>query len=226
MKTWMLDGLRCDAEQGTRPEICYILSYNRLDEGWMQQTAMKYGCSVVVITNIDWNDALSPWPAEGVPAGAPPFRGGARQFLDSLVFSVMPQIEQELGCTSRPRRTIVGVSMSGLFALWAWLSTDTFDDTGSISGSFWFDGFAQWVSSQPLDHKTGKVYLSVGRGESRSRVRAFRSVVTDTLAIAETLHSHGVDVDCRTTGDDHFSPIYPRLDSALHSLFAIEPPRE
>ncbi len=225
MNTIEINGLRCDVERGARPEICYILSYSPLDEGWMQQTAMMYGCSVVVISGMDWNNDLSPWQAEGVPSGSAPFMGDAGRFLYALRQAVMPEVERCVGLQVEPRRTLVGVSMSGLFALWAWLSGDLFDDAGSISGSMWYDGFVEWVERQSVDNKNGKVFLSLGKGEMRS-CGAFGSVYADTVAIADFLRSHGVAVDFVTGPGNHFAPIYPRLDTAMRSLFSQEPPRE
>lgn len=218
MKTYTISGLTCQVEQGPRAEVCYILSYGTMDEGWMQQAVRTYGYSIVVISNIDWDASLSPWPAEGQPPGDPPFRGEARRFLDELAFSVIPQIEDTLGLDLRPRRTLVGISMSGLFALWAWLECDEFDDMGSISGSFWYPGFSQWVCSHPVDQKTGKVYISLGNKESQSPVKAFRSVATDTEIIVETLRTRGVAVEFQWNPGTHFSPVYPRLNRALQGL--------
>lgn len=191
----------------------------------MQQTAMKYGCSVVVVSGMDWNNDLSPWHAEGVSAGAPPFMGDGGRFLFTLRQSVIPEVERHIGLQVEPRRTVVGVSMSGLFALWAWLSGDLFDDVGSISGSMWYDGFVAWVEAQPVEQKSGKVFLSLGKGEMRSG-GVFGSVYADTVAIVDYLRSHGVAVDFVTGPGNHFAPIYPRLDAAMHSLFSQEPPRE
>ncbi|MBD5224595.1 MAG: hypothetical protein HDS68_01335 [Bacteroidales bacterium] len=225
MNTIKVNGLQCDVERGARPEICYILAFSPIDEGWMQQTAMRYGCSLAVISGMDWNNDLSPWQSGGVSPEAPPFMGDAGRFLYALRQSVIPAVESYIGLQVEPRRTVIGVSMSGLFALWAWLSDDLFDDIGSVSGSMWYDGFAAWVEAQPVEKKRGKVFLSLGKEEARSG-GTFGSVYDNTVAIAEYLRSHGIAVDFVTGPGNHFAPIYPRLDAAMHSLFSAEPPRE
>ncbi len=41
-----------------------------------------------------------------------------------------------------------GVSLYGLFALWASCRTHLFEGVASVSGSFWYDKFTEWFSSR------------------------------------------------------------------------------
>ncbi|MDE6638872.1 MAG: hypothetical protein K2K32_11640 [Muribaculaceae bacterium] len=40
--------------------------------------------------------------------------------------------------------------MSGLFALWQWMVCDTFRNIASLSGSFWYEGFMEWMKSRTI----------------------------------------------------------------------------
>ncbi|MCR4849015.1 MAG: hypothetical protein K5920_09245 [Bacteroidales bacterium] len=88
-----------------------------LDVG-LKELAGKYGVSIVVIPGANWNDDLTPWPAEGVFKKAKPFGGQAASFLDKLTNEIIPETEGDLGVMDA-ERTILGVSLSGLFAVWA-----------------------------------------------------------------------------------------------------------
>ena len=66
-----------------------------LSEG-LERLAEKYGVSIVVINDVNWNDDLTPWPAEGVFKKAKPFRGQATAFLDKLTREIIPEAEENM----------------------------------------------------------------------------------------------------------------------------------
>ena len=94
----------------------------------------KYGVSIVVIGDANWNDDLTPWPAEGVFRKAKPFGGHAAGFLDKLTREIIPATEKNMALEGAVERTILGVSLSGLFAVWSAFNTDAFTNIISISG--------------------------------------------------------------------------------------------
>lgn len=129
--------------------ICYVL-YPLDDLGeWIEEAAERFDVTIATVTGMDWSDDLTPWPAPGEPPGCPPFRGRAPEFLDTLTSKVLPEVERRLGISSHAERTLCGVSLSGLFTLWQWMLDDTFHNIISLSGSFWYAGFASWITSQP-----------------------------------------------------------------------------
>ncbi len=138
----------------TAPHPTDILS------GWVEQAAEKYGLSIIVITGMEWQDVLSPWPAKGVPDGKTDFKGEAPAFLNLLNGMVIPRIEQQLGFKGKPERALVGASMSGLFSLWQWMLCDTFDNIASLSGSFWYEVFLNWMNSRSIPPKNGRAFFS------------------------------------------------------------------
>ena len=64
-------------------KICYMILPDGirkdLDDG-LKGLSEKYGVSIVIIEDVNWNDDLTPWPAEGVFKKAKPFGGRRRRF--------------------------------------------------------------------------------------------------------------------------------------------------
>ena len=81
-------------------KICYMILpegiKKDLSEG-LEMLSDKHCVSIVVIEDVNWNDDLTPWPAEGVFKKAKPFGGQAEAFLDKLTRDIIPEAEQQLG---------------------------------------------------------------------------------------------------------------------------------
>lgn len=198
-------------------KITYVLyPFAALDE-WIADAARKYDSTIVVITGIDWNNDLTPWPAPGVPAGTPDFAGKAAQFLARLE-KLVPQVEKQLAVDPALTRRLVGVSLSGLFALWQWPQTSLFDDIACLSGSFWYEGFVDWFAKQNLSAKTGLAYFLLGKKEPHSPVAAFRKVGAATAAVVEQLKAEGVRAEFEWVPGDHYQFPIERLNKAMGAL--------
>ena len=175
----------------------------------------KYGVSVVVIENVNWNDDMTPWAAEGVFKKAKPFGGQAASFLDKLTNEIIPETEKGLGVKDA-ERTIMGVSLSGLFAVWACFNTNAFTNIISISGSLWYDGFIEWIEKQTPSSCLKKVCMLLGEKEKNVKDKRMATVEERTHAVANTLKSKSqADVLFELVEGTHFSPILPRLDRAF-----------
>ena len=65
--------------------ICYMIFPEGIREDLaegLKAMSEEYAVSIVVIPGVNWNDDLTPWPAEGVFKKAKPFGGNASSFLD------------------------------------------------------------------------------------------------------------------------------------------------
>lgn len=199
--------------------ITYILYPMDMLGDWIETAAKKYGTAIVVITGMEWEDVFSPWPAEGVPKGSPDFKGQSPQFLQTLRKEVIPQVEKILCVGTPTERTLVGVSMSGPFAMWQWMLCDTFANIASLSGSFWYEGFIEWMRANNIPAKSGVGFFLLGDRESKSKVKAFDSVGVNTAEIVEMLRSKGIRTIFESVPGDHYSNPIPRLDRAMEALF-------
>ena len=176
MQTFRIANLNVVTVHETADRICYILYPFEALGQWVEEAAYKYDVSLAAISGMEWDDDLTPWPAPGQPPGSPDFKGKAPEFFDTLINDVVPEVEQQLKIAKDAERTLAGVSLSGLFTLWQWLLDDTFHNIISLSGSFWYSGFAPWVESQPVPANKGRAYFLLGNQEARTRVRAFQPV--------------------------------------------------
>ncbi|MCM1450999.1 MAG: alpha/beta hydrolase-fold protein [Clostridium sp.] len=202
-------------------KIAYILyPMDDLLDNWIDPAAKQYGTSIAVITGMDWQNVFSPWPAKGVPAGSPDFKGESPGFLKMLQNEVIPKIEEAMGLAGKPERTLVGVSMSGLFVLWQWMLCDTFKNIASLSGSFWYEGFMQWFDSRQTPPKNGLAYFLLGIQEPKTRVKAFQCVGENTTAIVERLKTDGVRTEFQSVHGNHYSNPLPRLEDAFSAIYA------
>lgn len=216
-----IDNLRCCcSSQVSNSKIAYILyPLDKLGD-WIESAAKKYGVTIVVITGMDWQNVLSPWPAPGVPKGDPDFKGESPDFLKLLQTKVIPQIEETLKMDRDVERNLVGVSMSGLFTLWQWMVCDTFNSIASLSGSFWYDGFLDWMKTTPIPHKSGMGFFLLGDQESKSNVKAFKTVGVNTDAILSLLKAAGVKAEFESVPGNHFADAVPRLNKAFTALYS------
>ena len=203
-------------------KICYMI----LPEGikgelcdGLKGLSEKHGISIAIIEEVNWNDDLTPWPAAGVFKKAKPFGGKAASFLNKLTDEIIPKTEKELGIEDA-ERTILGVSLSGLFAVWSAFNTDAFTNIISISGSLWYDGFVEWMEEQTPSPQLKKVCMLLGEKEKNSKEKRMATVEERTLAAANILKAKSqAAVSFELVEGTHFSPIMPRLERALEVVF-------
>ena len=185
-----------------------------LDVG-LKELSEKYSVSIVVISGANWNDDLTPWPAEGVFKKAKPFGGRAATFLDKLTNEIIPETEAGLGMVDA-ERTILGVSLSGLFAVWSGFNTNVFTNIISISGSLWYDGFTEWMNEHTLSLQVKKVCMLLGEKEKNAKDKRMATVEERTHAAANILKSKSqAAATFELVEGTHFSPILPRLERAF-----------
>ena len=203
-------------------KICYMILpegiRKDLDDG-LKGLSEKYGVSIVVIEDVNWNDDLTPWPAEGVFKKAKPFGGKAATFLNKLTHEIISNTEKDLGIEDA-ERTLLGVSLSGLFAMWSSFNTDAFANIISISGSLWYDGLVDWMQEQTPSPQLEKVCMLLGEKEKNAKEKRMSTVEERTLVAANILKEKtNASVTFELVEGTHFSPIMPRLDRAYEVVF-------
>ena len=203
-------------------KICYMILPEGIKEDLtaeLEKLSEKHGVSIVVIEDVNWNDDLTPWPAEGVFKKAKPFKGQATTFLDKLTHEIISEAEENMAIESA-ERTILGVSLSGLFAIWSAFNTDAFTNIISISGSLWYDGFVDWMKHNAPSQSIRKVCMLLGEKEKFAKEKRMATVEECTHAAAEILKEKTyADVMFELVEGTHFSPIMPRLKRAFEVVF-------
>lgn len=118
----------------------------------------------------------------------------------------------------RPGRTLLGISLSGLFAVWAWMQGDDFDNIASISGSFWYDGFTDWLARNAIRKDGQRAFLCLGDKEGYTHVRRYKSIPVDTSRVADILSRCGARVTDISVPGTHYADPLPRIRIALAAL--------
>jgi predicted alpha/beta superfamily hydrolase len=202
-------------------KVCYMI----LPEGikgdlydGLKGLSEKHGISIVVIEDVNWNDDLTPWLAVGVFKKAKPFGGKAAAFLNKLTNEIIPEAERGLGIEDA-ERTLLGVSLSGLFAVWSAFHTDVFTNIISISGSLWYDGFVEWMKEQTPSPQLKKICMLLGEKEKNAKEKRMATVEERTHDAADILKAKSqATVTCELVEGTHFSPILPRMERAMMAL--------
>lgn len=198
--------------------VTYIIYPMAVLDDWIVTASEKFQTSIVVITGMDWDNDLTPWPAKGVPKGCPDFKGLASEFLKRLE-AIVKRIETKARLSmERIERNLVGVSLSGLFTLWQWPQCPLFRNIASLSGSFWYDGFIDWFRLQDFSGKKGMAFFLLGEKESKSTVSAFKPVEANTEAIVSALRRDGIKVTFDIVPGNHYQFPIDRLNRAMSAL--------
>ena len=202
--------------------ICYMILPEGIKEDLAEGLAIlseKHSVSIVVIDDVDWNNDLTPWATGGVFKKAKPFGGKAALFLDKLTCDIVPNAEKRLGI-EEAERTILGVSLSGLFSVWSMFETDTFTNIISISGSLWYDGFLEWMKEQTLSPSVRKVCMLLGEKEKFAKDNRMATVEDKTVAVANIMKKKtDASITFELVEGTHFSPIMPRLERAFDVVY-------
>lgn len=200
-------------------EVVYILTPAAIPMPTLQQWSARFKCNIVEVSGFDWDNDMTPWSAPNVPATEPPFQGQAKAFLHLLTDHILPESEKALGIDTATERTLIGISLSGLFTTWTWFTDDRFTNIGSISGSFWFDGFIDWLKVHVTD-KAGIARFSIGALEGGTNGNSrFAEIQEQTREVVDILDKAGIDATMTTVPGDHFAPIGPRMENMLGMLF-------
>lgn len=198
-------------------------------KAWLETAGRRYGVKLVLLPQADWNNDLTPWPAEPVFKKGKAFGGNAEAYLQRLESEILPGIEAELGIVP-DERWILGVSLAGLFAVWTAAAqagraagreasrSGLFARIAAISGSFWYPGFPQWLREQPLAPGLKAAYLSLGRKEAEGRNPHLKDIAAQTREVADILTGKGIPTTFAWTEGTHFAPVVPRLEQALNHL--------
>jgi len=221
LQTRIYHSLQFDLATAESDRICYLLMFDpptKEELKWLDGMSARFDCTLVYVSGFDWDDCFSPWPAEGLKRGEW-FKGGAGMTLLGLLTDYFPFVEAPLKI-SNPIRSLVGVSLSGLFAVWAAHKSDAFSQVVSVSGSLWYDGFTEWVVKHKVSTSVKKLYLSLGEKEKNAKNPRMAKVEDATREIAGIIAEQGIPVVFELNPGTHFSAPLPRLEKALAVIFS------
>ena len=200
--------------------LCYIPMLEGQTDSilpWLETTPEKYGVTPVLLPAVDWNNDLTPWPAGPIFKKGKSFGGKADAYLRKLTDEIIPSREADLGVQPE-ERWLVGISLSGLFAVWAAVKGGFFHRIAAISGSFWYKDFTAWLEAQPVSPTVRSAYISLGDKEAESKNPNLKRIAEETETVVRILREKGIPTTFEWTDGTHFAPVAPRIEKALNVL--------
>lgn len=209
---------------GAGAPLVYAIDLPEHPFAW-DEVARGLFANVAVVPVRCWDDALTPWPAEGLRAGQR-FGGHADKTLGQL-HEAAPRMERCLGL-SPSARAICGYSLGGLFSLYAFARDAHLAACGCVSGSVWYPGWVAWLRDGGAGCACGCgaaggaalerfAYLSVGGKEKRGP-GAFREVESNMEACAGILRERGCEALFEVGPGNHMQHHEKRLARALAAI--------
>ena len=170
--------------------------------------------NLAVISDINWDDEMSPWECPPLSKNDSPCTGGADKYLYKLTDSIIPAIKKELGAEPE-YLAIAGYSLAGLFAIYSLYKTDIFSRAVSASGSMWFPGFVEYVSKNDFVRKPDRVYFSLGDKEAHTRNALLSTVEDKTNEIYGHYKDSGIGTVFDLNPGNHFKDADIRLAKGI-----------
>ncbi len=211
-------GKQIDIYPSSRPD-CPVVYLNTFSDegGGIYKILREMGCkyfTLVAISSLEWNNDMPPWDIPPVLKDDTPFTGGADKYLKILTGKIIPETEKHIQ-GSISWRAITGYSLAGLFAVYSIYHTDIFTRAASVSGSFWFPGFKEYVFSHKIMIHPGCIYLSLGNTESKTKNPYLKTVQENTEAIFEFYKNKGIDTIFQLNQGSHFKDIARRMATGI-----------
>ncbi|MBE5826600.1 MAG: alpha/beta hydrolase [Butyrivibrio sp.] len=170
--------------------------------------------NLAVISDINWDDEMSPWECPPLSKNDSPCTGGADKYINKLIDSIIPAIKEELAVEPE-YIAIAGYSLAGLFAIYSLYKTDIFSRAVSASGSLWFPDFVEYTNKNDFVRKPDKVYFSLGDKEARTRNGLLSTVEDKTNETYEHYKDNGIDTVFELNPGNHFKDADIRLAKGI-----------
>lgn len=196
----------------TQAKVLPLVILNTFNEEGekVYQTCLNIGARefiLVAISNLDWNNDLTPWFATKINKNTNNFLGKADNYLNLLINEIIPKVtnylKENLQITIK-YIALAGYSLAGLFAIYAIYKTDSFSRIVSASGSFWYPEFIDFASKNKISLNINKIYLSLGDKESKTRNTLLATVENNTLSLEQIFKIKGIDTIYESNAGNHF----------------------
>lgn len=160
--------------------------------------------ALAVVSGLDWDDDMTPWPCPPLSPRDTPCAGKAEAYLKLLLGGILPAVRERL---SGPPSyaAVAGYSLAGLFALYAAFRCDAFARVASMSGSLWYPQFSGFAESEPFARTPECLYLSLGDAEARTRHPLLKTVRENTERFAALCRTRGVPSVFELNPGNHFA---------------------
>lgn len=185
--------------------------------GQVYQILQESGChdfTLAVISGLSWNHDMSPWAIPPITKKDMPCTGGADAYLQVLTEEIMPVVEQ-LVPGKVLWRGLAGYSLAGLFALYAPYQSEKFTRIASVSGSFWFPRFQEYILENQMKVIPEVIYFSLGDKEYRTSHPYMKTVQKRTEEIVAFYQEKEIDTIYERNPGNHFQDAVQRMVSGI-----------
>ena len=173
---------------------------------------------LVSISNLNWNNEMTPWYSEKINEKGEEFLGKADEYIQIMLNEIIPKvknyIERDLEVKIK-YYIISGYSLAGLFAIYASYKTNIFSKIVSASGSLWFPKFVDFVKENKISSNVEKIYFSLGNKESKVKNQILASVEKNTKEIEEIYKKQGIKTIYEENEGNHFKDASLRLAKGI-----------
>lgn len=174
------------------------------------------------------NSEYTPWQARALKETNPDYGGQGADYL----YFVVNDLKSYIDATYRTLRStehtgIAGASFGGLISMYAaYLYPEVFGRIAVISGSFWYEGFIEFMQTAKLEVNGHRLYMDVGALEGLRKNSIQKNMVDKNKAAYDILLDKGFTVqNCRLLieeGANHEqSSFLRRFPYALQWLFPV-----
>ncbi len=106
-----------------------------------------------------------------------------------------------------------------MFALWCGFRTDLFRGLASVSGSLWYDGFADYVRDNEMSPAVRSIYISLGDREKNAKNPRMAAVEEASRAVAALLREKtGLPAVFELNPGGHFRDVPERIARGIRTL--------
>lgn len=218
MNTFPAGGKTISVFTSTEPGAPAIYLNTFAEEGQkVFQAAQASGCppfTLVAISDLDWNHDMVPWDSPSAFKNAQPCTGGADDYLRLVTEQIIPMAEKQIPAAPQ-WRGIAGYSLAGLFALYAAYRTDAFSRVGSMSGSLWFPGIKEYITSHEPKRQPDCIYFSLGDKESKTRNPMLKNVRQNTEEIYSFYKAKGITTVFQLNPGNHYDHAAERTAAGI-----------
>lgn len=140
-------------------------------------------------------DEYTPWPAKALSDKFADFGGKGSEYIAFVGEELKPFIDRQY--RTKPGRSdtgIIGASLGGLISMYAaYKRPDLFGKIGSISGSYWYEGFVEYMRGNGIGGADWRVYMYVGGAEGAQKTGVQKDMVIRTKEAYGLLLEQGLD---------------------------------
>ena len=173
---------------------------------------------LVAISNLDWNNDITPWFAPKLNEKDVDYLGKADDYIKLLTNKIAPQTEKYVENNLKIKIeyfAIAGYSLRGLFAIYSAYKTDIFTKIASASGSFWFPKFIDFVKTTNISSNVRKIYFSFGNKESKARNQVLATVEINTIELEKIYNNKGIETIYEVNEGNHFKDATLRMAKGI-----------